>query len=108
MAQGHRSTAQGSGPQRNGLAGLGLGTTGTESRGGDHGASFDLVKKPIKARGTIEPIDKGSGWGVKYNKKPGSMAGLRLGQLDGLQEKPEKQRASKPNAKNKSNKPVHA
>ena len=107
MATGHRSTAQGSGPQRGGLTGLGLGTTGTGSRGGDHGASFDLVKKPIKARDTIEPIDKGSGWGVKYNKKPGSVAGPGLGQSGGLQEKPEKQRASKPHAENKSNKPVH-
>ena len=108
MATGPRLRAQGSGPQRGGLAGLGLGLTGTGSRGGDHGASFDLVKKPIKARGPIEPIDKGSGWGVKYNKKPGSVAGLGLGQSGGLQEKPEKQRASKPHAENKSNKPVHA
>lgn len=93
MATGPRLRAQGSGPQRGGLAGLGLGTTGTGSRGGDHGAGFDLVKKPIKARGPIEPINKGSGWGVKYNKKPSSMAGLRLGQSEGLQEKPEKQGA---------------
>lgn len=64
--------------------GLGLGLTGTGSRGGAHGASFDLVKKPIRARDPIEPIDKGSGWGVKYNKKPGSVAGPRLGQSGGF------------------------
>lgn len=103
MATGSRLTAP-----AGRLTGLGRGLTGTGSRGGGHGASFHSVKKSIKAREPIEQINKGSGWGVKYNEKPGSMAGLRLGQLIGLQEKPEKQRASKPSAENKSNEPIHA